>query len=82
VRNEPTAAPRVFTSLKSVAYVALVSAGGPDGRARRSILRQGTRRFVGQVISPHGESALPHDHDHGDDHDPHHEGETCCEVPA
>ncbi len=33
-----------------------------------SLLRQGTRRFVGQVISPHRESAPPHDdcgdHDH------------------
>lgn len=49
-----------------------------------SILRQGTRRFVGQVISPHGAAG---DHDH--DHDEHGHGEhahapegSCCEAPA
>jgi len=58
-----------------------------------SLLRQGTRHFVGQVISPHGASAAPHDHDH--DHDSHagheeHEhapvaqgGEHgCCHAPV
>ena len=33
-----------------------------------SILRKGTRHFVGQVISPHGS-----EHDHGHDHDHEHE---------
>jgi uncharacterized membrane protein YraQ (UPF0718 family) len=53
-----------------------------------SILRQGTRRFVGQVISPHGAESLhdhdhDHDHDHGDPHDgPAHGAAGCCEAPA
>lgn len=45
-----------------------------------SVLRQGTRRFVGQVTSPHG---ARHEHDH--DHDEHghghgHDEESCCSV--
>jgi hypothetical protein len=52
-----------------------------------SLLRQGTRRFVGQVTSPHGVEA--HDHDHGDHDHPHHghvaEAEepphSCCAHP-
>jgi uncharacterized membrane protein YraQ (UPF0718 family) len=45
-----------------------------------SILRQGTRPFVGQVISPHG-AAEPHDHgDHG--HGEHVHAGGCCEAPA
>lgn len=59
-----------------------------------SILRQGTRSFVGQVISPHGAGeAHDHDsHDHGqdheqpDDHEGHgahaHHGGECCGEPA
>lgn len=54
-----------------------------------SVLRQGTRAFVGQVISPHGAEAHQ-EHDHGDsaDHDGHaehghHHGEAdCCGAPA
>jgi uncharacterized membrane protein YraQ (UPF0718 family) len=56
-----------------------------------SLLRQGTRRFVGQVISPHGASEHDHDHDHHD-HDEGHEhghvhahaeqGHACCHAPA
>jgi uncharacterized membrane protein YraQ (UPF0718 family) len=53
-----------------------------------SILRQGTRRFVGQVISPHGGAeAHEHDHDHGEHgHGEHahahaHDG-SCCGAPA
>jgi hypothetical protein len=44
-----------------------------------SFLRQGTRRFVGQVISPHGEPGHDHDHDH-----PHAAPaeEHCCGVSA
>jgi len=54
-----------------------------------SVLRQGTRRFIGQVISPHG--AVPHDHDHDHDHDHGEHGheehghaheESCCGAPA
>jgi len=58
-----------------------------------SLLRQGTRRFVGQVISPHGVEAHAHhghghDHDHDDDpghgHGAHeeHEPGSCCGTPA
>jgi uncharacterized membrane protein YraQ (UPF0718 family) len=52
-----------------------------------SVLRQGTRRFVGQVTAPHGaESHAHHDHDHGDGHDhgEHAPGEHahCCGAPA
>lgn len=55
-----------------------------------SVLRQGTRSFVGQVISPHGAGEAhdhdSHDHDHDHDHEghgahAHHEGE-CCGEPA
>jgi hypothetical protein len=51
------------------------------------VLRQGTRRFVGQVTAPHGaESHAHHDHDHGDGHDhgEHAPGEHahCCGAPA
>jgi uncharacterized membrane protein YraQ (UPF0718 family) len=56
-----------------------------------SILRQGTRRFIGQVISPHGVDAH-HDHDHEHGHDDHghnhgHEAHaehahSCCGAPA
>jgi uncharacterized membrane protein YraQ (UPF0718 family) len=38
-----------------------------------SLLRQGTRGFLNQVISPHG--AAEHDHSHGD---PSHEDVACC----
>jgi uncharacterized membrane protein YraQ (UPF0718 family) len=57
-----------------------------------SLLRQGTRAFVGQVISPHGASAAPHEHgdhghgdhgDHGHEQGPHaHDEHGCCGVPA
>jgi hypothetical protein len=52
-----------------------------------SILRQGTRRFVGQVISPHG-AAERHRHDSdGHDSDEHggeraHGHSSCCAEPA
>jgi hypothetical protein len=51
-----------------------------------SVLRQGTRGFVGQVISPHG-AGEPHDHDHGHGEHPHGEhahaqAEGCCGAPA
>ena len=49
-----------------------------------SFLRQGTRGFVGQVISPHGEAEHHHDHDHGEHgggcgHDDEHAGEPAYE---
>lgn len=47
-----------------------------------SLLRQGARGFVGQVISPHG-AGEPHDHDHHD-HGAHGragEEADCCSVP-
>ena len=54
-----------------------------------SILRQGTRRFVGQVTSPHGVEAHDHDHDHDHDghgHDSPEHGHApahgCCGEPA
>jgi hypothetical protein len=53
-----------------------------------SLLRQGTRRFVGQVISPHGAAAHDHDHDHGEHghgehgHGQHAHEESCCGAPA
>ncbi len=45
-----------------------------------SLLRQGTRGFLGQVISPHGTSHSHGDHDHDDGHDePHADApESCC----
>jgi uncharacterized protein len=51
-----------------------------------SVLRQGARRFVGQVISPHGaEEHHGHDHDHhghGPDEHGHEHGAGCCGEPA
>jgi uncharacterized membrane protein YraQ (UPF0718 family) len=53
-----------------------------------SVLRQGTRRFVGQVTSPHGVDAHDgHDHDHdGHGHDEpelaHAHAHGCCGEPA
>jgi len=49
-----------------------------------SILRQGTRRFVGQVISPHGGvGAHDHDHDeHGHGEHAHADEGSCCGAPA
>ena len=50
-----------------------------------SFLRQGTRGFVGQVISPHG--AAGHDHAHDHDHDHAHAPagaaavDACCHAP-
>jgi len=53
-----------------------------------SLLRNGTRSFVGQVISPHGASALPHEHEHEHGDHGHQPGahasdrNGCCEAPA
>ena len=60
-----------------------------------SVLRQGTRAFVGQVISPHGAAAHDHDHDHDHPHDDEHghnehghgelaheHADGCCGAPA
>jgi len=48
-----------------------------------SLLRQGTRNFVGQVISPHGASAEhDHGHDHGHEHGGHEHAVDGCGVPA
>jgi len=46
-----------------------------------SVLRQGTRGFVGQVISPHGAEAHDHDHHDHDGHAEHGHG-GCCSAPA
>jgi hypothetical protein len=51
-----------------------------------SVLRQGTRRFIGQVIAPHG-AVAHHEHDHDHDHDGHGHGaspavHSCCSAPA
>ncbi len=43
-----------------------------------SLLRQGTRGFVSQVISPHRPGAPPHDHDHAEGCG--HEGEDAAEA--
>ncbi len=44
-----------------------------------SLLRQGTRRFLSPVLSPYGESADDHPHDHGD-HD--HGDHAACASPT
>jgi len=55
-----------------------------------SFLRQGTRGFVGQVISPHGGAGHDHAHDHDHDHAHGHAhaapaaavaGGSCCHAP-
>lgn len=49
-----------------------------------SFVHQGTRAFVGQVISPHGVSG-EHDHDHDHGHgqgDPHAAPSACCHTPS
>jgi len=52
-----------------------------------SLLRQGTRGFVGQVISPHGRTEDDDGHDHDHPHDPglghghsHAPGGACCSA--
>jgi len=49
-----------------------------------SLLRQGTRGFLAQVISPHTLGMIDHDHGHGHDaHDPTHsapDAHSCCSI--
>ncbi len=48
-----------------------------------SFVRQGTRGFVGQVVTPHGRAGgHDHEHDHGHEDEGTGGGGSCCHAPA